>query len=103
MPESLERRAERRFALELPVQVREAGAEVSIMGMTKNLSEKGAFLVLFHEFQPRPEIDFIVEFPPELTLANPRSVRCKGITKRVEEDRLKGLGVAVRIDGYEFL
>lgn len=73
------------------------------MGVTTNLCEKGAFLVLFHDYIPRPEIDFIVEFPPELTLTYPQLVRCKGITRRVEEESPKGLGIAVMIDGYEFL
>lgn len=103
MLDSVERRRQQRVSLRLPVQVQTEGAHEAVMGVTMNLSEKDAFIVVFHDFTPRPEIDFILEFPPELTLTNPQLVRCKGITKRVDAARPQGLGIAVMIDRYEFL
>lgn len=103
MTDPVERRAQRRISLRLPVQVQASGVQDAIMGVTMNLSAKDAFIVLPHDFTPRPELDFILEFPPEITLTAPQLVRCKGITKRVDGVPPGRVGIAVTIDHYEFL
>jgi len=102
-PNSEERRRQRRVSLRLPVQVQIGSPNEAVMGVTRNLSAKDAFFVVFHEFTPRPEIDFIVEFPSEITLTHPQLVRCSGITKRVESVQPEGVGIAVTINQYQFL
>jgi hypothetical protein len=101
--DSEERRGQRRVSLRLPVQVQLGGPNEAVMGVTRNLSAKDAFFVVFHEFTPRPEIEFIVEFPSEITLTHPQLVRCSGITRRVESVHPEGVGVAVTINQYQFL
>lgn len=98
-----ERRGQQRVSLRVPVQVQADGPHETVMGVTINLSAKDAFFVVFHDFTPRPEIDFILEFPSEITLRNPQLVRCSGTTRRVESVQPEGLGIAVTINRYEFL
>jgi hypothetical protein len=47
-------------------------------------------------------IEFVMTLPPEITLADPIRVRCKGKILRVDKAS-EGQGVAVTIEKYDFV
>jgi PilZ domain len=99
-----ERRPTQRFALHLPVSVRLAGADRESSGYTQDLSARG---VLFYTDLPLAKADAVeltFVMPSEITLADTMRVRCRGKVVRVAAPS-GGMarGVAVRLEGYEFL
>jgi PilZ domain len=99
-----ERRPTQRFALHLPVSVRLAGADRESSGYTQDLSARG---VLFYTDLPLAKADAVeltFVMPSEITLTDTMRVRCHGKVVRVAAPS-GGMarGVAVRLEGYEFL
>lgn len=99
-----ERRPMQRFVLTLPVSVRLAGAARESSGYTQDLSARG---VMFFADLPLAESDLVeltFTMPSVITLAEAMRVRCRGRVVRVAPPSGgTARGVAVRIDGYEFL
>ena len=99
-----DKRATRRFALRLPVNV-SYGEPVEEHGaQTRDVSARGICFYLDSGIQAGAAIDFTLTLPPEITLTEAIRVRCKGRVVRVEGgDPASKLSVAAVIDEYEFL
>jgi hypothetical protein len=106
MPEpQLEKRAARRFALQLPVTV-EHGDEMQIsqVAQIRDVSARGICFYLDSMVAKDSLIGFTMTLPPEITLTESIRVQCKGRVVRVENGRADGkLSVAAVIEEYEFL
>lgn len=103
MPEpNIEKRATRRFLLQLPIALQSNGDSVHLH--TRDVSASG---VCFHSNSRLTEgqdINFTMTLPPEITLTEPISVRCTGRVVRVEKCNITNdVSVAAIIDRYEFL
>jgi hypothetical protein len=98
-----EKRSTRRFALELPVNVKFlAESQANMTGQTRDVSSRGAFIYLNSQIAEGVPIEFVMTLPPEITLADPIRVRCSGKILRAER-RGEEQGVAATIERYDFV
>jgi len=102
-PVQLERRAAQRFEFHLPVGIRLANRDQEGSGFTQDLSARGALLYTDFSLSPGDAIELTLVMPSEVTLAENMRVRCQGRVTRVSPSGGNKCGVAVRLDGYEFL
>ena len=99
-----DKRATRRFALRLPVNVRYGEHGADHEAQTRDVSARGICFYLDSAIQAGAGIDFTLTLPPEITLTESIRVRCKGRVLRVEGGAANGkMAVAAVIDEYEFL
>ncbi|HWF38382.1 MAG TPA: PilZ domain-containing protein [Candidatus Acidoferrales bacterium] len=104
MENDVERRAARRFSMNLPVKVRfSAGDSVSEkQGETRDVSFRGLYFMIEASLETGSSIEFVLTLPQQITLAGDVNIRCYARVLRVEP--IDGRrGVAARIERYEFL
>ena len=98
-----EKRSVRRFPMNLPIKLSNAhGANGELHGYTRDVSSRGAFMLIDSEFTEGTMVDFLMTLPAEITLAEPIRVRCQGRVLRVER-RAQDAGIAVVIEKYDFV
>jgi PilZ domain len=100
-----EKRAARRFALEVPVAIRRNGnTDVSENAQVRDVSARGICLFLDAPIQQGSPIAFTLTLPPEITLTENIRVQCKGKIVRTEPGAREGkIAAAAVIEEYEFL
>ena len=99
----LERRAAQRFDFHLPVSVRRAGTDIEGHGFTQNLSGRGALFYTEFPLSEGNAVELTLVMPSEITLAENMRLRCRGRVTRVLRPDAGKFGVAVHLEGYEFL
>jgi len=100
----LEKRATRRFKLELPLKMMSSDGGRETVSRTRDVSARGVCFYLDAPIAEGSQIQFTLELPAEVTLAGSVWVRCKGRVVRVESpNQLGKIAVAALIDRYEFL
>ncbi len=99
MGNGIERRASRRFTMNLPLLVRTAGPNGAVeqRGQTRDVSFRGLYFMIEARLEPGNEIEFILTLPKEITQAGDVHIRCFGQVVRVEEQN-GSRGVAARIE-----
>lgn len=98
-----EKRATRRFSLDLPISVKFLNnGRHELAGHTRDVSSRGVFIYLDTEISAGASIEFVMVLPPEITLSDPIRVRCTGKVLRVDKAGQEQ-GVAVAIDKYDFV
>jgi hypothetical protein len=98
----MEKRATRRFALKLPVAVKEGDGAVS--AETRDVSSRGICFYIKSPVEIGSELEFALTLPPEVTLTDSLQVNCSAHVVRVESPDEHGrIAVAAVIDRYEFL
>ena len=99
-----DRRAEQRFPLQLPIQIKCLGASiVEAMSSTHDISARGAYFFLDFPLREGARVEITVTLPPEVTLGEEVNVRCKGRVVRVNQSSLaKRVGIAAVIERYDF-
>jgi hypothetical protein len=120
-PVQVERRAGQRFPFVLPVSLRGASSGLEGVGLTQDLSSRGVFFFTEAALREGDEIELSLNMPSEITLGDNMRVRCRGHVLRVlkpvdktffavkaDPDRTGAgaenkIGVAVRLEGYEYL
>lgn len=104
MAEAQEKRAARRFALQIPVAIARKDADFSETAQIRDVSARGISLYLDAPIEQGSPIGFTLTLPPEITLTESIRVQCKGRIVRVESGALDGkMAVAAVIEEYEFL
>ena len=99
-----DKRATRRFALRLPVNVRYGDGDKEHSAQTRDVSARGICFYVDSAIQAGSQIEFTLTLPPEITLTESIHVRCKGRVVRVEGGNpTEKMAVAAVIDEYEFL
>jgi hypothetical protein len=100
-----EKRAARRFALQIPVAVnRNGGARNGESAQLRDVSARGICLYLDSPIEKGSPIGFTLTLPPEITLTESIRVQCKGRVVRTEKGPTEGtIAVAAVIEEYEFL
>ncbi len=104
MPEPQEKRAARRFALRVPLNVQRGNAGPGESVEIRDVSARGICFHVESAIAQGAEIGFTLTLPPEITLTESIRVQCKGRVVRVEEPGEAGkVTVAAVIEEYEFL
>ena len=98
-----DRRAMRRFSMRLPASVRVSGIPVPFDTETENVSARGIFFYIDRWMKVDAQIEVTMDFPSQVTLAEPVRVRFLARVVRVEPQTGMRVGVAALIEEYEFL
>ncbi|PYU19344.1 MAG: hypothetical protein DMG30_24500 [Acidobacteria bacterium] len=101
----MERRANRRFRMKLPMRARwtnllgdwEAQAEC------EDIASRGVYFFLPAEIENGSSVELVIVMPHEITLAEPVRVRCRGRVRRTKIEAMDRVGVVVEIQRYQFL
>jgi len=102
---SRDRRTRLRFDLSFPVLLRTSG-DAWRPGESKNVGAKGAFVLTDSPFIPRPNAEYVLRLPPELTKANqPLMIQFVGSVLRFEykDDREFSFGIAFQSRQFRYL
>jgi hypothetical protein len=104
MENDVERRAARRFSMNLPVKVRFSSGEgvTERQGETRDVSFRGLYFTIEASLETGSSIEFVLTLPQQITLAGDVNIRCYARVLRVEPSNGRR-GVAARIERYEFL
>lgn len=104
MGNASERRASRRFTMNLPLSVRLTDTEGPIEkhAETRDVSFRGLYFLIDGSLEPGTPIEFVLTLPKEITMAGDVQIRCQGRVVRVDVHNGRR-GVAARIERYEFL
>jgi hypothetical protein len=98
-----EKRAARRFPLQIPVSVNRNGSPEHVESAeVRDVSARGICLYLDSPIEAGSPIGFTLTLPPEITLTESIRVQCKGRVVRTEDMQGKIAAAAV-IEEYEFL
>jgi hypothetical protein len=99
-----ERRAAQRFPFQIPVSIRLKDSTVEAVGVTQDVSAKGAFLYTDMAAAEGDSVQFSLTLPAEITFAQSAPVCCHGrITRVVPQEIGPKFGLAVTVERYEFL
>jgi len=104
MSDGSERREARRFTMTLPMRVlpRER-SDRELPGQTRDVSYRGLYFLSEGSFEPGSEIDFVLTLPQQVTANGDVSIRCQGQIIRVEPTDNGRVGIAAKINRYEFV
>ena len=99
-----DRREARRFTMTLPVRVlaHEANSP-ELKAHTRDVSYRGLYFLSEARFENGSEIDFILTLPQQMISAGDVNIRCHGRVVRVESAENGQMGVAAKIERYEFV
>ena len=101
-----EKRGARRFALRVPVTVKQIGSygHPPESVQLRDVSARGICFYVDSAMSQGAPIGFTLTLPPEITLTESIRVQCKGKVVRVENGAPDGkVTVAAAIEEYEFL
>jgi hypothetical protein len=99
-----ERRVARRFAMSLPLRVLPREARTSeLRTQTRDVSYQGLYFLAQAPFDVGSEIEFVITLPHQVAQTGDVDIRCRGQIVRVEPVSNGQMGVAAKIERYEFL
>jgi PilZ domain len=104
MADGSERRVARRFTMSLPLRVlpRESRSH-ELRTQTRDVSYQGLYFMAEAQFEVGSEIEFVLTLPNHVAKTGEVDIRCRGQIVRVESSTNGNVGVAARIERYEFL
>jgi hypothetical protein len=104
MAEGAERREARRFNMSLPMRVLpRQGNEPELNAHTRDVSYRGLYFLTDAKFEIGAEIEFVITLPQQVSQAGEVNIRCHGEIVRVEKDGSDRMGIAAKIQRYEFV
>ena len=100
----MERRANRRFRIKLPMRVRWTTKSGNGEAQTESedITSRGVYFFLPIEIENGSWVELVIVLPQEITLAEPVCARCHGRVRRTEI-KMDRVGVAAEIERYQFL
>jgi hypothetical protein len=102
MTTGVERRRAPRYSVFLPVRMPTGGTE-DIFGVTRDVSSGGLFFYTELEYlEAGNRIDFVIQFPTQVSNQAVAPTRCRGTVVRAEAGE-NARGIAVRIERISFL
>lgn len=104
MADGGERRVARRFTMSLPLRVLPREPRISeFRTQTKDVSYRGLYFVSETKFEVGSEIEFVLTLPQQIAQTGDVDIRCRGEIVRTESVSDGQVGVAAKIDRYEFM
>ena len=104
MENATDRREARRFTMNLPLSIlptEHAGNGVAVN--LRDVSYRGLYFFASELFEAGREIAFVITLPKDLLKSSDVKIRCTGIVVRVDPGENGKLGIAARIERYEFV
>lgn len=99
-----ERRIARRFMMMLPMRVLPGGAQRrELRALTRNVSYRGLYFVADEKFEVGSEFEFVLTLPQPISKTGDVDIHCSGQVVRVESGSNGRVGVAAKIQRYEFV
>ncbi|MGB9467515.1 MAG: PilZ domain-containing protein [Candidatus Acidiferrum sp.] len=104
MSDGADRREARRFNMTLPLRVipHEPHGPV-FTAQTRDVSYRGLYFLAETNFDIGSEIEFVITLPEQVTQSSDVNIRCLGQIVRVEPTSNGRMGIAAKIDRYEFM
>src|SRR5579864_432944 len=104
MSDEAERRIARRYLMTLPMRVlpREAQNH-ELQAETRDVSYRGLFFVAEGKFEVGSEFEFVLTLPQPISKTGDVDIRCRGQVVRVETSANGRVGIAAKIQRYEFV
>jgi hypothetical protein len=104
MPDGADRREARRFSMSLPMRVlpREERSK-ELRANTRDVSYQGLYFLSETKFDVGSPIDFVLTLPQKVQASGEVDIRCTGKIVRVEAGTNGTMGIAAKIERYEFL
>jgi hypothetical protein len=90
------------MALPLTVRSSGPGGDTERQGRTRDVSFRGLYFTVDSKYESGSALQFILTLPKEITMAGDVNILCYAQVVRVEPQP-DAVGVAARIDRYEFL
>lgn len=104
MSDGADRREARRFNMTLPMRVLPHEPQGSVLtAQTRDVSYRGLYFLAETNFPVGSEIEFVITLPEQVTQSGDVNIRCLGQIVRVEPTTNGRMGVAARIERYEFM
>lgn len=104
MPDGVDRREARRFNMTLPLKVLSLDSNSSeLKAYTRDVSYRGLYFLAEADLKLGTSIDFIITFPEQVTRSADVNIRCHGQVVRTEPTQNGKMGIAAKIERYEFL
>ena len=104
MSDGADRREARRFTMSLPMRVLPLDAEGPELSVqTRDVSYRGLYFLADAKLRIGTEIDFVITLPEHVTQSSDVNIRCQGQIVRVEPAENGRVGIAAKIERYEFL
>jgi c-di-GMP-binding flagellar brake protein YcgR len=104
MSSGSERREARRFTMTLPIRVQPHGKPQSeLKAQTRDVSYRGLYFLTEERFEENGEIDFVITLPQQVTQSGDVNIHCQGRVVRVEPNGNGRVGIAAKIERYEFI
>jgi len=104
MSDGADRREARRFNMTLPLRVlpnEPHGSELT--AQTRDVSYRGLYFLAEIKFPVGSEIEFVITLPEQVTQSSDVNIRCLGQIVRVEPTSNGRMGIAAKIERYEFM
>lgn len=104
MPDGSDRREARRFLMSLPMRVlAHESPSKELRADTRDVSYRGLYFLSEAKFEVGSQIDFVLTLPQKVSSSGEVDIRCHGQVVRVDADANGRVGIAAKIDRYEFL
>ena len=104
MSDGADRREARRFNMTLPLRVLPHEPHGSgLTAQTRDVSYRGLYFLAEKDFPVGSEIEFVITLPEQVTQSGDVNIRCLGQIVRVEPTSNGRLGIAAKIERYEFM
>jgi len=101
---SADRREARRFTMSLPLCVQAIeNAERELPVQMRDVSYRGLYFLATEGFEAGRDIAFVITLPQGLSQAGAVKIRCQGQVLRVNPEQGGRVGVAAKIERYEFV
>jgi DNA-binding CsgD family transcriptional regulator len=100
----MERRAKRRFRMNLPVRVSWAATKSGngeVHTESENISSRGVYFFLPTDIEKGSWVELLLDMPHEITLDEPVRLRCQARVLRTEIKQGNRVGVAAEIEFYQ--
>lgn len=104
MPDGADRREARRFNMTLPMRLlpRDSNSP-ELVAQTRDVSYRGLYFLAEAQFKLGSAIEFVITLPEQVTRSGDVNIRCHGEVVRIEPTQNGRMGIAAKIDRYEFL
>ena len=104
MSDGADRREARRFNMTLPLRVLPHEPNGTVLAaQTRDVSYRGLYFLAETNFDIGSEIEFVITLPQQISKNGDVNIRCLGQIVRVEPTENGRLGVAAKIERYEFI